>query len=129
MRLPTLFSVCLLLLASGGNASADAPPLALQSHIDRAITPVMQQYAIPGMAVAVSITGRHYFFNYGIASRQTQRPVTGDTLFEIGSISKTLTATLAAYAEDQGHLALTDSATPPADCRCKYLTGSPRPIS
>jgi len=111
MRLPTLFSVCLLLLASGGNASADAPPAALQSHIDRAITPAMQQYAIPGMAVAVSITGRHYFFNYGIVSRQTQRPVTGDTLFEIGSISKTLTATLAAYAEDQGHLALTDSAS------------------
>ncbi len=109
MRLPTLFFVCLLLLASGGNASADAPPAALQSHIDRAITPVMQQYVIPGMAVAVTIAGRHYFFNYGIASRQTQRPVTSDTLFEIGSISKTLTATLAAYAEDQGHLALTDS--------------------
>jgi beta-lactamase class C len=111
MRRPTLFSVCLLLLASGGNASADAPPAALQSHIDRAITPVMQQYAIPGMAVAVTIAGRHYFFNYGIASRQTQRPVNGDTLFEIGSISKTLTATLAAYAEDQGHLALSDSAS------------------
>ncbi|NDP59183.1 MAG: beta-lactamase [Oxalobacteraceae bacterium] len=111
MRLPTLFSVCVMLLASGGNAAADAPPAVLKSHIDRAITPLMQQYGIPGMAVAVTINHRHYFFNYGIASRQTRQPVTGDTLFEIGSISKTLTATLAAYAEDQGHLALSDSAS------------------
>ena len=106
-----LFSAGLLLLSIGGNASADASSAALQLHIDRAITPLMQQYAIPGMAVGVTIAGRHTFFNYGIASRQTQRPVNGDTLFEIGSISKTLTATLAAYAEDQGHLALSDSTT------------------
>lgn len=109
MRLLILSSVCLLSLSSGGNASADAPPAALQSHINRAITPVLQQYGIPGMAVAVTIDGRQYFFNYGIASRQTRKPVNSDTLFEIGSISKTLTATLAAYAEAQGRLSLSDS--------------------
>ncbi len=35
--------------------------------------------------------------------------VTRDTLFELGSISKTFTATLAAYAEVEGKLSLNDS--------------------
>jgi beta-lactamase class C len=47
-------------------------------------------------------------FNYGVASKETRRPVTRDTLFELGSVSKTLTATLAAYAQVSGYLSLTD---------------------
>jgi CubicO group peptidase (beta-lactamase class C family) len=61
------------------------------------------------MAVAVTLNGKHYFYNYGVASRQTRRPITRHTLFELGSISKTFTALLACSAHVQGLLSLSDS--------------------
>ncbi|HEY0587295.1 MAG TPA: class C beta-lactamase, partial [Pseudoduganella sp.] len=50
--------------------------------------------------------GKPYYFNYGIASRETNAPVNENTLFEIGSVSKTLTATLATWAQAQGKFSL-----------------------
>lgn len=79
-----------------------------QGAIDGAARQVMQQYAIPGLAIAVTVDGKRSFYNYGVASKQTQQKVTDGTLFEIGSISKTFTATLAAYAAVEGKLSLTD---------------------
>ncbi len=81
----------------------------IQDKIDAAVRPVMQEYNVPGMAIAVSIDGKRYFYNYGVASRETLQPVSSQTIFEIGSISKTLTATLAAYAQVTGKLSLADS--------------------
>jgi beta-lactamase class C len=43
-----------------------------------------------------------------VASKETSKPVTRDTLFELGSVSKTLTATLASYAQVSGYLSLSD---------------------
>ena len=60
------------------------------------------------MAVALTIDGQSHFFNYGVASRETGTPVSEQTLFEIGSISKTFTATLALYAQELGVLSMDD---------------------
>ncbi|ASY58585.1 class C beta-lactamase [Sinorhizobium sp. CCBAU 05631] len=79
--------------------------------VDEAVGPVMKEYDIPGMAVAVTVEGRRYVFNYGVASKETGRKVGDRTLFEIGSISKTFTATLAAYGEARGDLSLSGSAS------------------
>ncbi|MFA9217162.1 MAG: class C beta-lactamase, partial [Sphingomonadaceae bacterium] len=76
--------------------------------IDNAVRPVIAEYDLPGMAVAVTIKGRAYFYNYGVASRETGQPVSEHTLFELGSVSKTFTATLGAYAQVLGKLALDD---------------------
>ena len=75
---------------------------------DRAIGPIMSQYDIPGMAVALTIDGKSYVFNYGVASKESQAPVTDSTIFEIGSISKMFTTTLAALAQENGKLSLED---------------------
>jgi beta-lactamase class C len=56
----------------------------------------------------MTVDGRQYFFNYGVASKDWKTPVTKDTLFEIGSVSKTFTATLASYAQTLGKLSLDD---------------------
>lgn len=80
----------------------------IRSAVDNTIRPVMSRHDIPGMAVALTVDGRTYVFNYGVASGQSQAPVTDTTLFEIGSVTKTLTATLAAYASSQGKLSLDD---------------------
>lgn len=69
---------------------------------------VMQQYNIPGLSIAVTSNGQQHFYNYGVASRETAQAVSGDTLFELGSISKTFTATLATYAQANGQLSLGD---------------------
>jgi beta-lactamase class C len=79
--------------------------------MDSVIRPLMQQYQIPGMAVAVIVNGESYSYNYGVASLKSRQPITDKTLFEIGSASKTFTATLASYAQVKGDLALTDSAS------------------
>ena len=63
---------------------------------------LMSQYDIAGMAIAIIDGRQQMFFNYGLASRETRTPVTEDTLFELGSISKTFTAALAAYALANG---------------------------
>jgi len=95
------FAVCLMAIASAAHAGMD-------DDIQHAVESFMQQYQVPGVAVAVTVDGKEHYYNYGVASRTTQQKVTSDTLFEIGSISKTFTATLAAYAQTQGKLSLTD---------------------
>ncbi|WP_335944942.1 class C beta-lactamase [Pseudomonas sp. G166] len=83
----------------------------LEVTVNAAIQPLMKQQDITGMAVAVTYNGQRHFFNYGEASKDTKKPITDQTLFEIGSISKTFTATLGAYAQAQGKLSLSDPAS------------------
>ncbi len=80
----------------------------VKAVVTQAVRPVMKQYGISGMAVGVTVDGRHYVFDYGIASKATEKPVDGSTLFEIGSITKTFTATLVSYAQLTGKLSLSD---------------------
>ena len=111
-----LFVLCATTSASyaaAGDAAAsfaanDALP-GIRSAVDRAIRPVMAKYGIPGLAAGVLVDGKAYVFCYGVASADTRQPVTRETLFEIGSISKTFTATLATYAQVSGYLSLSDN--------------------
>jgi len=80
----------------------------LRTAVDAVIRPLMVRYDIPGMAVAVTLDGRAQVFDYGLASKEAGTPVGPATLFEIGSVSKTLTATLATYAQATGRLSLSD---------------------
>jgi len=83
----------------------------IEAIVKAAIEPVMQQQQIPGVAVAITVNGKPHYFNYGVASKENGKAVTEDTLFEIGSVSKTYTATLAAYAQATGKLSLSDNAS------------------
>ncbi len=80
----------------------------IQAEVDAAIRPVMEKYDIPGVAVGITVAGETYVFCYGVASTESRQPVTRNTLFEIGSVTKTLTATLASYAQVTGDLSLSD---------------------
>ena len=80
----------------------------MKSAADSVIRPLMSKERIPGVAVGIALAGKTYVFNYGVASAQTRRPVTRDTLFEVGSVTKTFTATLASYAQVGGALSLSD---------------------
>lgn len=78
----------------------------LRKVVDSHVGPLMQQQGIAGLSVAVVNKGKVQYFNYGVANKDKQQPVTQDTLFEIGSVSKTFTATLGGYAEASGKLQL-----------------------
>ncbi|KVA65083.1 class C beta-lactamase [Burkholderia cepacia] len=106
-RFAATLLVAACVTATAGRAAA-ATPDDLHDTVTRHIAPLMKQYAIPGMAVGIVADGKPYVFDYGVMSTQTGKPVTGDTLFEIGSVSKTLTATLAADAQEGGELSLAD---------------------
>ena len=71
----------------------------------------MKANDIPGLAVAISLKGEPHYFSYGLASKEDGRRVTPETLFEIGSVSKTFTATLAGYALAQDKMRLDDRAS------------------
>jgi len=81
----------------------------VKTAVTQAVRPLMKQYGIAGMAVGVTVDGRHYVFNYGVASKATGSPVDSNTLFEIGSITKTFTASLVSYAQLTGKLSLSDT--------------------
>jgi len=93
------------------NYAAEANKAKVEKVVAHAIQPVMERYGVPGMAVGIVVKGQSYVYNYGAASKATGSAVTSNTLFEIGSISKTFTATLAAYAQVDRKLALTDMAS------------------
>jgi beta-lactamase class C len=99
------FAACTTTAASH---AADDTQSKVESTVGAALRPVMQKYGIPGMAVGVAVAGKTYLFNYGVVSTETRKPVTRDTLFELGSVSKTFTATLASYAQVGGYLSLSD---------------------
>ena len=102
-----ILAVCVALLASGQCVAQDQ----IETVVNAAVQPVMQAQAVPGIAVAVTVNGKPHYFNYGVASKESAQPVTENTLFEIGSVSKTFTATLAAYAQATGKLSLSDKAS------------------
>ncbi|MDK1375928.1 MULTISPECIES: class C beta-lactamase [unclassified Sinorhizobium] len=106
-----IFAATSLFFNPWTHAAASDGQGALERVVNEAIRPLMEQYDIPGMAVAVTVQGKRYVFNYGVASKEGRQKVTDATLFEIGSISKTFAATLASYAEVRGALSLSDHAS------------------
>lgn len=80
----------------------------LKSVVDECAKGLMNEYDIPGLAVGVTIDGKRYFYNYGFADESKGSLITNDTIFELGSISKTFAATLTGYAQEKGKLNMDD---------------------
>ncbi|EHJ94033.1 class C beta-lactamase [Vreelandella boliviensis] len=100
-----------LLVGSYAWASDTAENADIEALVNDTIAPLMAEHRIPGMAVAVSIGGQQHYFNYGEADQEAGIPVTDETLFELGSISKIFTAALTGYAQTSGALSLSDPAS------------------
>lgn len=65
----------------------------IDSVVDQAVRPYIRQENTFGISVGVIVHGREYRYNYGEATNNHQLPG-ANTLYEIGSITKTFTATL-----------------------------------
>ena len=103
---------CALLLSVA--SSAFAAPMSekqLAEVVERTVTPLMKAQAIPGMAVAVIYQGQPHYFTFGKADVAANKAVTPQTLFELGSISKTFTGVLGGDAIARGEISLGDPVT------------------
>ncbi|WP_033783132.1 class C beta-lactamase [Pantoea sp. 9140] len=120
----SLFCLALFSL-SASCVAADLSSQQITSLVKAAIEPLMEQQAIPGMSVAVLYKGRAQFVNLGVADLESRRRVTENTLFELGSVSKTFTGTLAGIMIRNGEIRLND----PVQKRWPLLTGEQwRPV-
>ncbi len=76
-------------------------------RVDRFVKQQMQASNIPGLAVALTDRERLlYVASHGLADVAAQTPVTADTLFEIGSISKSFTAIALLQLHETGQVEL-----------------------
>jgi beta-lactamase class C len=107
MNAARILAITFFCIFPTASRAADAPAK-IGAAVDRAVRPLLEEHGAPGVAVAVTVDSRRYFFSYGVAAKDTDTPVTENTLFEIGSVSKTITATLATYAQVLGKLSLDD---------------------
>ncbi len=65
---------------------------AFQSISDR-IEFEMQRLHVPGVAIGILDQGQVFSAGFGVTNLENPLPVSADTLFQIGSITKTVTAT------------------------------------
>ena len=95
-----------------------APPgQAVTGHLDERLAAIASRHPAVGLAVGVVRDGRLFHFHgHGLADIASRTPVTEDTVFRIGSVTKTFTAIAVLQLCEQG---LVDLDAPAGD----YLRG------
>ncbi len=97
LPITTLLNAALLILIIGCSGSKPTPRLdsldALVTKLDALVPGLLEERGVPGAAISLIQNGKSVWSNgYGLADKNTKRPVTINTHFNIGSISKTFTA-------------------------------------
>ena len=74
--------------------------------LSQKIVSEMKRLDVPGAAIGIYHKGKEYTAGFGVTSIEHPLPVTPDTLFQTGSISKTFTGTLMIMLAEQGKVDL-----------------------
>ena len=97
----SLFAATLLVSAHLAPAAGNDPV----AELDAFITKALKEYQVPGAAVAVVRDGKISFVKgYGVRDVTKAGAVDENTIFQLASVTKTLTATAAATVVDEGKL-------------------------
>ena len=100
-----------LLLLAAAAAAAPAPRFPGARAFDGAMRALISKHGLPGGQLAVAADGRLLLSRgYGYADIERRQRVRPDSLFRIGSVSKTLTAVAILTLVDRGLLRLDDKA-------------------
>ncbi len=74
--------------------------------IAQKIVSEMKRLDVPGVSIGIWQDGKEYVDGFGMTSVEHPLPVTADTLFQTGSISKTFTGTMIMQLVEQGKVEL-----------------------
>ena len=96
-----------LLAAAVVEVSAQAP-VPFLARVDADAAGLLEKYAEPGLAVAFIDGCQANIRYFGVANREQRTPVRPDTVFNLGSISKTLTAWTVTTLVEAGRIKLDD---------------------
>jgi len=103
MRVPLYF----LILATGAAQAQTGPAVPVFSGLDSVMESLLARYQVRGGALAVVQDGHLLFARgYGWADQEGQQRVQPDSLFRVGSVSKTLTAAAVMRLVEDGKLDL-----------------------
>lgn len=83
-------------------ASASTP--SQEKIVQQVIQPFMQKNQIHGAAVEMIVHGVPHAYYFGYANAEQKTPVTGNSIFEIGSLTKIFTSVIAAEEIQSGNL-------------------------
>jgi serine beta-lactamase-like protein LACTB, mitochondrial len=132
---PWLFSLCWRYLvvavvicgSFGDPAAQDSKLIAVKrSQVEAAVSKFMVSTHAPGVSVAIIENGEYEWAQgFGFADLENNVPVSEHTLFRLGSISKSLTATAAMELWDRGKLDL----DAPVQKYCPSFPEKPWPIT
>ena len=89
----------------------------LDKRVDSVVRGYIQKSNTVGMSIAILKDGQSRTYNYGETKKGTGQLPNIGSIYEVGSITKTFTATLLAWYVNEGKLSLTDPIT-------KYLPDS-----
>jgi CubicO group peptidase (beta-lactamase class C family) len=93
-------------LAQGGPVASDKTADELFRALDERIEAAMKRFHVPGVAVGVYWQGREHLKGFGVTNVDHPLPVDADTLFRIGSTTKTFTGTAMMRLVEQGKVDL-----------------------
>lgn len=99
--------------AATGGASPPAAEASLESILLPVITERMQQLEVPGLvAVVETAAGESYEVALGVSDVETGKPMEVADHLRVGSITKTMTATVILQLVEEGELGLDDPLAP-----------------
>ena len=78
----------------------------LFAELDAKVEELMARYAVPGVAIGVWHQGREHLRGFGVTDIDAPEPVSADTLFRIGSTTKTATGTAVMRLVESGRVGL-----------------------
>ena len=79
--------------------------------VNQTMQEYMQKNQVPGAAVMLIVDGKPSSYYYGYADREAKKPVTKDTIFELGSITKLMTSLLLAQEVDFARIRIKEPVT------------------
>ena len=98
----SVFTLALLAPRQSAPAAAGNAPVA---NLDAFITKALREYEVPGAAIAVVQNGKAVLVKgYGVRDVNKQGAVDENTIFQLASVTKTLTGAAAATVVDEGKL-------------------------
>lgn len=123
------FSIVCLLIGLSGNAYAAPTQKNIDFTIKKYAEHLLQDKRFTSVSIGVVSNKNSTTGHYGELTKKQNNKPTDQTLYEIGSVSKTMVGLLTAYAITEGKLSLNENINAFIDNQLDKVSAASRPIS